>query len=70
LPTIGWCGNLKATAVIQKNWQESDQAEKVEFNSGPHQGDRWSPNRLSAAFGLTLGNALRRVCCRRCAALP
>jgi DNA-directed RNA polymerase subunit alpha len=53
--------NLRERAVIHKNWQELIKPKKVEFKSGHQQGDPVVAEPLERGFGLTLGNALRRV---------
>ncbi|MDX5415227.1 MAG: DNA-directed RNA polymerase subunit alpha, partial [Alphaproteobacteria bacterium] len=49
--------------VIQKNWEELIKPNKLEINSG-HDAQRFATvvaEPLERGFGLTLGNALRRV---------
>ena len=49
--------------MIHKNWQELIKPNKLEFSpaAAEPRSRPWSLNRWSAAFGMTLGNALRRV---------
>jgi hypothetical protein len=52
---------LRETAVIHKNWQELIKPKKVEFKSGGTNKVTLVAEPLERGFGLTLGNALRRV---------
>lgn len=47
--------------MIQKNWQELIKPNKVEFSSGGRTKVNLVAEPLERGFGLTLGNALRRV---------
>ena len=47
--------------MIQKNWQELIKPNKVEFTSSGHTKASLVAEPLERGFGLTLGNALRRV---------
>jgi DNA-directed RNA polymerase subunit alpha len=60
--TIGWCGNRKATdAVIQKNWQELIKPKQGRVQDRGRTKATVVAEPLERGFGLTLGNALRRV---------
>lgn len=56
--------------MIQKNWQELIKPNKVEFSSSSRTRATLVAEPLERGFGLTLGNALRRVllslAARRC----
>ncbi len=47
--------------MIQKNWQELIKPNKVEFSSSGRTKATLVAEPLERGFGLTLGNALRRV---------
>jgi len=53
----------EGAAVLQKNWTELIKPNKLDIQTGrdPHRGARVVAEPLERGFGLTLGNALRRV---------
>jgi DNA-directed RNA polymerase subunit alpha len=56
----------EVTEVLQKNWQELIKPSKLEVVPGTDPSRQASvvAEPLERGFGLTLGNALRRICCR------
>jgi DNA-directed RNA polymerase subunit alpha len=59
--TIGWWRRTEGLKMIQKNWQELIKPNKVEFTSSNRTKVTLVAEPLERGFGLTLGNALRRV---------
>src|SRR5437899_11199386 len=54
-------GQRKEDTMIQKNWQELIKPNKIEFSSKKKTLTTLVAEPLERGFGLTLGNALRRV---------
>jgi len=61
--TIGWWRDAKGKTVIQRNWQELIKPTKLDIVSGSDNARVASvvAEPLERGYGLTLGNALRRV---------
>jgi hypothetical protein len=60
-PRLDGGNERKAKDMIQKNWQELIKPNKVEFTSSGRTKATLVAEPLERGFGLTLGNALRRV---------
>src|ERR1700689_2870312 len=59
----GGCKNMRLSAVLQRNWQSLIKPEKlaVEPGSDPPRVPTVIAEPLERGFGMTLGNAIRRV---------
>src|ERR1700738_4697912 len=59
----GGCNRMRLSSVLQKNWQSLIKPEKLEIEPGsdPHRTATVIAEPLERGFGMTLGNAIRRI---------